>query len=64
MMGVIREAAIANHEVAEKKVIEGSNKRTVQIATVTKQLPPHLNVAGKWLKLKPANALAKYFTKF
>jgi hypothetical protein len=40
MLGVIREAAIGNHEVTEKKVIEDSIKRTVQITTVTKQLPP------------------------
>jgi len=63
MMGVIREAAIDNHGVAKKKVIEDSIKRTVQITTVTKH-PPHLNVVTKRLKLKPANTHSKYFTKF
>ena len=43
MLGVIQGAAIGNHEVTEKKVIEDSIKRTVQITAVTKQLPPHLN---------------------
>jgi hypothetical protein len=40
MLGVIRGAAIGHHEVTEKKVIEDGIKRTVQITTVTKQLPP------------------------
>ena len=40
MLGVIREAAIGNHEVTEKKVIEDSIKITVQITTVTKHPPP------------------------
>ena len=40
MLGVIQGAAIGNHEVTEKKVIEDSIKRTVQITAVTKQLPP------------------------
>jgi hypothetical protein len=40
MLGVIRESAIGHHEVTEKKVIEGSIKRTVQITTVTKHPPP------------------------
>jgi len=40
MSKVIRESAIGNHEVTEKKIIEDSIKRTLQITTVTKQLPP------------------------
>jgi hypothetical protein len=40
MLGVIRGAAIGHDEVTEKKVIEDSIKRTVQITTVTNQLPP------------------------
>ena len=40
MLGVIRQAAIGNHEVTEKKIIEDSIKRTVQITTVTKHPPP------------------------
>ena len=40
MLGVIQGAAISNHEVTEKKVIEDSIKITVQITTVTNQLPP------------------------
>ncbi|MEJ2731777.1 MAG: hypothetical protein P8185_25245 [Deltaproteobacteria bacterium] len=40
MLGVIQDAAIGNHEVSEKKVIEDSIKRTVQIITVTNQIPP------------------------
>ena len=40
MLRVIQGAAIGNHEVTEKKVIEDSIKRTLQITTVTKQLPP------------------------
>jgi hypothetical protein len=63
MWGVIREAAIGNHEVIEKKVMKDSIKITVQINTVTKH-PPHLNVVKKWLKLEPANTQSKYFTKF
>jgi len=43
MLGVIREAAIGHHEVTEKKVIEDSIKRSVQITTVTKH-PPPLNI--------------------
>ena len=40
MLGVIQEAAIGNHEVTEKKVIEDSIKITVQITTLTKHPPP------------------------
>ena len=40
ILGVIREATIGNLEVTEKKVIENSIKRIVQITTVTKHLPP------------------------
>jgi hypothetical protein len=61
MLGVIQDAAIGNHEVSEKKVIENSIRKTVQITNVTNQLPPHLNVVKKWLKLKPVNPHAKYF---
>ena len=39
MLGVIRGAAIGKHEVTEKKVIEDSIRRIVQIHTVTKHPP-------------------------
>ena len=39
MLGVIQGADIGNHEVTEKKVMEDSIKRTVQITTVTKHPP-------------------------
>jgi hypothetical protein len=44
MLRVIQDVAIGNHEVTEKEVIEDSIKRTAPITTVTKHLPPHLNV--------------------
>ena len=39
MLGVIREAAIGNHEVTEKKVIEDA-KGIVQSVTTANHLPP------------------------
>lgn len=44
MLRVIRKAAIGNHEVTEKKVIEDSIKKNIQITTVSKQAPPLKNL--------------------
>ena len=49
ILRVIGDAAIGNHEVTEKKVIEDA-KGIVQSVTTANHLPPHLNVVKKWLK--------------
>ena len=48
MLRVIQGAAIGNHEVTEKKVIEDSIKKTIQITTVTKH-PPSKKSGKNWL---------------
>jgi hypothetical protein len=63
MLGVIPDVAIGNHEVSEKKVIEDSIKRTIQITNVTNQLPPS-KCCEKMAKIKTCESPRQILLKF